>query len=85
MGKCRRCNHCANCDIVQFYSFDTLRVFIIRTYVKLILWKERELSFLHQLRSLLAFYPERRRLVFYVMHYKIIMWLSIDEVGNHAV
>lgn len=33
----------------------------------------------------IAFYPERRKVTFYLMGYKIIMWLSVDDVGSHAV
>lgn len=88
MKHCKRCPHCTGC-IWQFYSFDVVRVFLLRTYIKAILLKQNEFAEIHKLyrdiRKYLAFYPERRKIVLYIMRYKIILWLSVDEVGNHAV
>lgn len=88
MEHCKHCIRCTGC-VWQFYSFGAARMFLLRLFLKLILWKEYELSELRELyksiTEFIAFYPERRKLTFYLMGYKIILWLSVDEATTHAV
>ena len=81
MKHCKKCIHCAGCAW-QFYSFGIIRIFAVRTFIKAILFKQRAINCL---RELSLFYPERRRVVLHILTYKIVVWLSIDEVGNHAI
>jgi hypothetical protein len=81
MKDCKKCICCTGC-VWQFYSFGIVRTFALRAFVKAVLLKQHAINYLHELS---LFYPERRKVVLHILTYKVVLWLSIDEVGDHAV
>lgn len=72
----------------KLHRCGVFRLLVVDFMFDMILLKEyidAHLRRMYQHWGWIAFYPERRRIVFYILHYKVIMWLSVDETGTHAV
>lgn len=82
-------HHCSVWNIFKTCRFDVIRLWVLGVYMDLLLQKESDIAELRRLANsflgAIAFYPERRKVVIYLFGYKFILWVSIDEVGNHAV
>lgn len=76
-------------NLFQLWRMGIVRIFLINVFMTFILWREREVEemrdLFRRLTGWVAFYPERKKVTMYMFGYKVILFISIDEIGTHAV